>query len=299
MAEWLLQAIFRWREKNTYAEIYNFVENENRYVWEKGSTWDNWNAFEVDEGLTPDDVFIQEFRNACIANGIEFVQAEYRKLPIVHNNKTYNVIFDINKTEVEFADAPVIDNYKIIVETQGERKIMLFEVDTRSELFNVFPVGWFLSPFENRAFLVNITHALAGMGAYTDASFVGCDLDGGFTDVVTFTVEEATERTHQGGYIFEDEGVGAYIALTPSGNVTDFRYVSIGFYGDGLFEEQTLFERPYIAGGQSFNVAWQASNIPQRGISYMDGGQRKFFYLQEDGMDGSIHLVEFTPTAFG
>jgi hypothetical protein len=31
----------------------------------------------------------------------------------------------------------------------------------------------------------------------------------------------------------------------------------------------------------------------------MVGGQRKYFYLQEDGIDGSIHLVEFTPTAFG
>ena len=183
----------------------------------------------------------------------------------------------------------MVDNYRIFVDTDGKRKVV-HEANAEEPTFNIFPLGYFISPFENRALLVMGKHILGG---YVFTSFVGIDLDSGFTAVVTFTVEEATERTHQGGYIFEDEGAGAYIALTPSGMVTDFRYVSIGFHGDGLFEEQTLFERPYIVGGQSFNVSWQASNIPQRGISYMDGGQRKYFYLVEDGMDGSINLVEF------
>jgi hypothetical protein len=267
------------------------------YYYEAGNDLDENNK--KNEMIINYNAFFLEFSNACKANGIELVQAEYRRLPIVHNNRTYEVVLEIGKRELNAWDPDflVVDNYRIFADTDGKRKIV-DEAEDEYPAYNIFALGYFISPFENRALLVMGKHILGG---YVWTSFVGCDLDRGFDTAapVTFTVEEATERTYQGGYVFEDEGVGTYIALTPSGMVTDFRYVSIGFYGDGLFEEKTLFERPYIAGGQSFNIAWQSSLIPNRGISYMDGGQRKYFYLQEDGMDGSIHLVEFTPTAFG
>ena len=161
----------------TNVRIFNFIENET--LWEKFigyySIDNEGNYLDDDEQIIDINAFYREFEGVCRENGIEFVQAEYRQLPIVHNNKTYFVYFDINKIRI-IGEYPHIDNYKIIVETQGERKI-IHSADGHYSL-NVFPLGYFLSPFENRVLLVNGRQVPPG---YHYNFFVGFDLDSGFT----------------------------------------------------------------------------------------------------------------------
>jgi hypothetical protein len=137
------------------------------------------------------------------------------------------------------------------------------------------------------------------IGGHVFTFFVGCDLDGGFDTAapVTFTVKEMEGQTKE-TYEFFDESEILYITITPSGMVTDFRYVSIGFNDNGdLIVDKILYTIPQFSDGETFAVGWQSSRIPQRGISYIDGGQRKYFYLSENSIYGSIiDLVEFTPT---
>jgi hypothetical protein len=291
--------VFESGTKETYALIFDFVQDKK--IWSKGSEWGDWNGTGDDEGLPRDEGFYQAFRNACIENGIEFVQAKYRKLPIVHNNKTYNVVVDMDKRELNpllgdpdigGTDLLVADSYRIMVDTDGKRKVV-HNAKTEYPYYNIFPLGYFLSPFENRALLVMGKHEVGG---YNPTSFVGCDLDRGFAAApVTFTVKELSGKDEV-AYSFFDVGEMLNIAITPSAPVTDFRYISIGFNDDGkLYADRTLYERPRSDGGEIFGVFWQPSSIPQRGVSYMDGGQRKYLYLQENGIDGSIGLVEFTP----
>jgi hypothetical protein len=186
----------------TYATIFNFVRDTE--------TWSKTELLDYDDNgnvLPPSGDFLQEFRNACMENGIEFVQAKYRKLPSVHNNKTYKVVLEIGKRELNAGDPDllVVDNYRIFVHTDGKTKVV-HEAKEEYPAYNIFPLGYFISPFENRALIVMGKHILGG---HVFTFFVGCYLDSGFTDAATFTVEEATERTRQGGYIFEDEGAGA------------------------------------------------------------------------------------------
>jgi hypothetical protein len=270
----------------TYATIFNFVKDK--------ATWSKNGLLDYDDNgnvLPPSEVFLQEFRNACIKNEIEFVQAKYRKLPIVHNNKTYKVVLELAKVERE--DGPeVVDNYRILAYTDGKRKVVHKAKDEEYDTYNIFLLGYFISPFENKVLFVMGSHIIGG---HVFTFFVGCDLDGGFDTAapVTFTVGEVEGETEQ-TYTFFDKSERLYITITPSGMVTDFRYVSIGFNDNGNpIVDKTLYTIPQFSDGEILALGWQSSRIPNRGISYMDGGQRKYFYLREDGMDGSVGLVEF------
>jgi uncharacterized protein (TIGR02145 family) len=163
-------------ETTSSVRIFNFVENKNILSREGGRDRD-------DEGnlLPPDKGFIQDFKISCEANGIELVQAEYRRLPIVHNNKVYNVVLEIAKVERE--DGPeVVDNYRILADMDGKRKVVYKAKDEEYDTYNIFLLGYFISPFENKALLVMGTHIIGG---HVFTSFVGCDLEGGFDTAAT------------------------------------------------------------------------------------------------------------------
>ena len=287
-------------ETASNVRIFNFFDNteildksfSQTYYYEAGNDLDENNK--KNEMIINYNAFFLEFSNACKANGIELVQAEYRQLPIVHNNKTYKVVMEIGKRVLNAWDPDflVVDNYRIFVDTDGKRKVVR-EAEDEYPAFNIFLLGYFISPFENRALLVMGKHIIGG---YVWASFVGCDLNSGFDTAapVTFTVKEATEeKSGSSIYFFHDED-GDYYGITCSGTASGFWYISIGFNDDAkLIVEKTLYTIPQFSEDETFTFRWQSSLIPNRGISYMDGGQRKYFYLREDGMDGSVGLVEF------
>ena len=158
--------------------IFNLVDNTEIYTSGVGVDYD------ADGNELPPTVFYDEFREVCRQNGIEFVQAEYRQLPINHNGRTYNVIYE--KTD---KDGIELVEYRIFAETQGKRKTVL--VRTEPYIHDVFSLGYFLSPFENRALLVMGRHIVGG---YVFTSFAGFDLDGGFT-AITESTATATNFT--------------------------------------------------------------------------------------------------------
>ena len=287
--------VFEGGTKGTYALIFDFVQDKK--IWSKSSEWNDWNGTGDDEGLPPDEVFYQAFINACIENGIELVQAEYRKLPIVHNNKTYNVIFDINLgPKMEYSGVKFIDNYKIMVETQGKRKIIHSAQGNTS--FNVFPYGYFISPFENRALLV---YGSQRPGGYNPTSFVGCDLDRGFTDVdaevVSLSFDPFVDVTYH-EYTCEGRG-DSKIVIGSTVPLKDFRYVrfdyrDIGHIGGDELERHvvTLYnvgelrpEKPLLI--KNFTVAGPTD---AKGITFIDpAGERRNYRILEDSIGDSGH----------
>ncbi|MCL2765147.1 MAG: hypothetical protein FWD40_07725 [Treponema sp.] len=150
-----------------------------RMIYSEGSGYD-------EEGPAIDyEAFFQGFRNICINNGIEFIQTEFRKLPVIHNNIVYNVIEEINKKEDSHYGYEEIESYRIIVETQGKRKVINEDGFSETEfiqntIFNVFSLGYFISPFENRALIVIGRHIPHYEATNNDFLLVSCHLDTDF-----------------------------------------------------------------------------------------------------------------------
>jgi hypothetical protein len=127
------------------------------------------------------DVLYREFMNICKINGIEFVQAEFKKLPIMHNNRIYNVIEEQNKRDdSDDYGYDTIESYKIVVETQGKSKVINEDTFSYPTVFDIFSLGYFISPFEDRALIVIGRHIRHWEGTNNDYILLGCHLDSGF-----------------------------------------------------------------------------------------------------------------------
>jgi hypothetical protein len=137
--------------------------------------------------------FINSFKNKCVQNGIEFIQTEFKELPIRHNNQTVNIILEKNETSLSHSEMDNLliiggkfEGYKIIAENQGKQKIIL-EKDFNIHKSNytiyaddIFVCGYFISPFENRALIVIGEFAHSWEGSDVTYSFAGCHLSVGF-----------------------------------------------------------------------------------------------------------------------
>jgi hypothetical protein len=130
--------------------------------------------------------FINNFRKICVQNGIEFIQAEFKDLPIKHDNQTVNIILEKNETplsSLEREDLLIIggnyDGYKVIATHQGKKKIIK-EKSLTVYADDVFLCGYFLSPFENRALIVIGEFAHSWEGSDVTYHFAGCHLSAGF-----------------------------------------------------------------------------------------------------------------------
>jgi hypothetical protein len=123
--------------------------------------------------------FYRNFRKVCIRNDIEFVQAEFKELPIRHNNQTFKVVIEIveeEETELRLLDR--IDSYTVSLENRGKRKTVEEKNDVWA--FHVVPCGYFLSPYEDRALLVTGERVLGFEDVDINFYFIGCDLSYGF-----------------------------------------------------------------------------------------------------------------------
>jgi len=175
-------------------EVYILNINDNKVLW-KNSVVDNGEGREMihsegkgydEEGPIIDyEAFFSEFRNICANNRIEFVQTEYKKLPIIHNNRTFNIIKEINKRKNPEYDYETIENYKIIIEAQGRRKVINEDSfsgsgSNRNIIFNIFSLGYFISPFENRALIIIGRHIYHYEGTNNDFILIGFHLETGF-----------------------------------------------------------------------------------------------------------------------
>jgi hypothetical protein len=110
-----------------------------------------------------------------------FIQAEFKKLPIKHNNRIYNVIEEQNKRDdSDDYGYDTIESYKIVVDTQGKSKVINEDTFSGPTVFDVFSLGYFISPFENRALIVIGRHIRHWEGTNNDYILLGCHLDSGF-----------------------------------------------------------------------------------------------------------------------
>jgi hypothetical protein len=151
--------------------ILNFIDDE--ILWSK--------ILNDDEGTLDYDALYREFMTICKNNRIEFIQAEFKKMPVMHNNKTYNVIEEQNKRDdSDDYGYNTIESYKITVETQGKSKVINEDTFSEPAVFDIFPLGYFISPLENRALIVIGRHIRHWEGTNNDYIFAGCHLDIGF-----------------------------------------------------------------------------------------------------------------------
>lgn len=173
------------------AYILDFIDD--RVVWQDGLDFyslhlneayeqsDNWfnNKFYLD--------FIDNFKAVCAQNRIEFVQTEFKGLPIRHNNQSVDIILEKNASTLDWQEreelfivAGYYDNYKIIAENSGRRKTVHEKKFTTVYADDVFVCGYFLSPFEDRALIVIGEFAHSFEGSDVTYHFAGCHLTLGF-----------------------------------------------------------------------------------------------------------------------
>jgi hypothetical protein len=131
--------------------------------------------------------FINDFKNVCVQNGIEFIQTEFKNIPIKHDNQTVNIILEKNESPLSSFERENMaifgkyESYKIIATHQGKQKIIKEKSFTGTIYADdVFICGYFLSPFENRALIVIGEFAHSWEGSDVTYTFAGCHLSMGF-----------------------------------------------------------------------------------------------------------------------
>jgi hypothetical protein len=160
----------------TAAIIFDFVDNV--VLWEQEIDSIDITGNKETEAVDYDR-FYENFKKICLENGIEFVQVEFKKLPIRHNNRTFNVAIEIiEEEENELRLLDRIDSYIVSVETQGKKKTVKEKNDVWA--FHVLLCGYFISPYEDRVLIVTGERVLAFEDVDIDFYFIGCDLSYGF-----------------------------------------------------------------------------------------------------------------------
>jgi hypothetical protein len=122
---------------------------------------------------------IDNFKIKALQNGIEFTKADFKSLPIRHNNQTVNIIVETKTVELHDSEYIGIGSYKIIAEIDGRRK-------TVHEKILVMPAedvkiyGYFISPFEDRVLIVAGEYVYGFEGYDVRYVLIGCHLSIGF-----------------------------------------------------------------------------------------------------------------------
>jgi len=99
-----------------------------------------------------------------------------------------------------------------------------------------------------------------------------------------------------------DDKSGQWLFFTSNTYIEDFWFIDIGYFEDSgaLYVPRILYKCQLSPDLPFLVITIVSSGIPQRGISYIDEyNTRKYFFIAEDGIDGSIYLVQFFPESFG
>jgi hypothetical protein len=153
----------------TTAIIFDFIDD--RIVWEN----------KIDSFYTDYDIngFYNNFRAACKNYNIENINASFNNFPLKYKENIYNINIDVvseENTENDWYDS--IKSFQIVVETQGRSKIINSTNDIVAT--GIFPCGYFISPFENRALIIIGKSVRAFEGEDIEFIFIGCHLLIGF-----------------------------------------------------------------------------------------------------------------------
>ncbi|MCL1910581.1 MAG: hypothetical protein FWG13_00035 [Leptospirales bacterium] len=95
-------------------------------------------------------------------------------------------------------------------------------------------------------------------------------------------------------YQYNDNNGSERIIIWSDATLKNFDFISVGF-GDSLFPENILYSIKELSPKKAFVVqTFVSGTIPSRGISFLDKNNKKrYFYISESGLDGSLLLGEF------
>ncbi|MDR0320109.1 MAG: hypothetical protein LBI28_01265 [Treponema sp.] len=104
----------------------------------------------------------------------------------------------------------------------------------------------------------------------------------------------------EGSFSYHDnDNPGDWIVILTDIMLKELNFISINYdYESNSFViDRTLFSRTEWQPDLAFRVNMYVSDgIPNRGISYIDGKNiKRYFYISESGVDGSLLLGEFIP----
>ena len=129
--------------------------------------------------------FIDNFRNKCVQNGIEFLQTDFLNLPVRHDNQTVNITIEKKEKSDDGWDEDMtllfgnIGSYKITAEDRKKEKT-IYEKFFRMAAVDVVICGYFISPFENIALIAIGEYIRVLEGYDIEYTFIGCHLSDGF-----------------------------------------------------------------------------------------------------------------------
>jgi hypothetical protein len=121
----------------------------------------------------------------------------------------------------------------------------------------------------------------------------------------TILIGRATDEVlnKYGSFYEYSDNNGERIIIWTDTSLRNFEFISIGFeFVEGqisLFSEKPLYTVNELPPEKPFVLKTLISEgIPSRGISYLNENNiKKYFYISESGMDGSLSLVEFNNAA--
>ena len=95
-------------------------------------------------------------------------------------------------------------------------------------------------------------------------------------------------------YQYNDNNGSERIVIWSDATLKNFDFISIGLE-DSLFPEDILYSIKELSPNKAFVVqTFVSGTIPSRGISFLDkNNKKKYFYISESGLDGSLLLSEF------
>ena len=100
-------------------------------------------------------------------------------------------------------------------------------------------------------------------------------------------------------YEYNDNDYGERIVIWTDVILKNLDFISVGFEDRegqiSLFAEDILYSINELSPKKAFVIKMFISEgIPSRGISFLDENRiKKYFYISESGIDGSLSMVEF------
>jgi len=166
----------------TKAIIFDLVSDLS--LWEKYIDTDDYedeNQFNVAYGD-----FINEFKPILEQYQIKIMQTDLKSLPVIHDGNRINIIVNPVLTR-GWNDAKDEDygrkyeRFTVVAERDEKRKDIYNQNNPGQSIRTVVPIGYFLSPFEDRALVVLATFTYT-IREDTDVEiiFIGCHLVNGF-----------------------------------------------------------------------------------------------------------------------
>jgi hypothetical protein len=127
------------------------------------------------------NLFKPNIMKALIINNIIEQEIQYYKFPIRKNNSLYNgQIINKYKKDLDY-NLNFVESYKVLIALNDKSKIVSSFIPVDNRTYEIFTLGYLLSPFENRALVIIVEKSIGFEGTTAlNYRFTGCHLSTGF-----------------------------------------------------------------------------------------------------------------------